>query len=135
MKHIKQILTHGGKKGDRRTSGDDLFIRDASTYEKFYNTLEKTVAANLNLTIDHQQFHSTDSAKHFLRKLSFEADANHIVMRIEWKQLLWSQKRLQLAADIASSLCTAILGTPLPPLAPELKVKAIGYDGYPGLNH
>ena len=23
-----------------------------------------------------------------------------------------------------------ILGTPLPPLAPELKVKAIGYDGY-----
>ena len=126
-------LNIGGKKGDQRTSGDDLFIRDASTYEKFYNTLEDAVAANLNLTIDHQQFHSTDSPKHFLRKLNFEAYANHIVMRIEWKQLLWSQKRLQLAADIAASLCTAILGTPLPPRAPELKVKAIGYDGYPDL--
>ncbi len=126
-------LNIGGKKGDQRTSGDDLFIRDASTYEKFYNTLEDSVAANLKLTIDHQQFHSTDSLKHFLRKLSFETDANHIVMRIEWKQLLWSQKRLQLAADIAASLCTAILGSPLPPLAPELKVKAIGYDGYPDL--
>lgn len=126
-------LNIGGKKGDQRISGDNLFIRDASAYEKFYNTLEETVAANLNLTIDHQQFHSTDSPKHFLRKLRLEDDANHIVMRIEWKQLLWSQKRLRLAADIAASLSTAILGTPLPTLAPELKVKAIGYDGYPDL--
>ena len=60
--------------------------------------------------------------------------ANHIVMRIEWKHLLWSRKRLLLARDIAESLCTAILGTPLPPLASELKVKAIGYDGYDCLN-
>lgn len=41
-----------------------------------------------------------------------------------------TQKRLLLARYIAESLCTSILGTPLPPLAPELKVKAIGYDGY-----
>ena len=126
-------LSIGGKKGDQRTSGDDLFVKDASTYEKFYDTLENTVSADLGLTLDHQQFHNTNSAKHFLRKLSFEEDANHIVMRIEWKQLLWSQKRLQLARDIAGSLCQAILGTPLPPPTPELKVKAIGYDGYPGL--
>ncbi len=51
-------------------------------------------------------------------------------MRIEWKQLLWSQKRLVLARDIAESVCKAILNTDLPPLAPELEVKAIGFDGY-----
>lgn len=52
-------------------------------------------------------------------------------MRVEWKQLLWSQRRLLLARDIAESLCRVILGTPLPDPAPELKIKAIGYDGYP----
>ncbi len=123
-------LNIGGKKGDERTSGDDLFIKDSATYEEFYKTLETAVAKELNLTIDHQKYHNTNSANHFLRKVSFEDDANHIVMRIEWRRLLWSQKRLQLARDIAESLCTAILHSPLPPLAPELKVKAIGYDGY-----
>ncbi|MDE6632839.1 MAG: hypothetical protein K2K23_07560, partial [Muribaculaceae bacterium] len=122
------------KKGDTRTSGEDLFIKDGLTYETFYNTLEKTLASDLNLSLDHQQYHNTHSPNNFLRKLSLTEHANHIIMRVEWKQLLWSQKRLQLARDIAESLCTAILGTPLPPLAPELKVKAIGYDGYDCLN-
>lgn len=123
-------LNIGGKKGDQRTSGEDLFIKDSSTYENFYNSLEKKAAADLNLTLDHQQFHNTHSPNNFLRRLNLTGHANHIIMRIEWKQLLWSQKRLLLAHDIAESLCTAILNTPLPALAPELKVKAIGYDGY-----
>ncbi len=123
-------LNIGGKKGDERTSGDDLFVKDSATYEEFYKTFETAVAKDLNLTIDHQKYHNTNSANHFLRKVSFEEDANHIVMRIEWKRLLWSQKRLLLAKDIAESLCSAILHSPLPPLAPELKTKAIGYDGY-----
>lgn len=123
-------LNIGGKKGDQRSSGEDLFVKDARIYESFYNTLEKKLADDLNLTIDHQQFHSTSSPRHFLRKLSLKEDANHIVMRIEWKQLLWSQKRLKLALDIAESICQAILDSPLPPIAPELKEKAIGYDGY-----
>ena len=123
-------LAVGGKKGDERTAGDDLFVKDAATYEVFYSTLEQLVAEHLELSVDHQKYHNTNSARHFLRKLSFSDDANHIVMRVEWKQLLWSQRRLLLARDIAESLCRAILGTPLPPTAPELKTKAIGYDGY-----
>lgn len=123
-------LNIGGNKGDTRTSGNDLFVKDSQTYELFFNTLEKTLTRDLNLSIDHQQYHNTSSPRHFLRKLCFNEDANHIVMRIEWKQLLWSQKRLQLARDIAQSLCNAILDSPLPPVAPELKEKAIGYDGY-----
>ena len=126
-------LSIGGKKGDTRTAGDDLFVKDAATYEAFYNTLEKTVADDLQLTVDHQQFHNTHSPKLFLRKISFNDDANHIIMRIEWKQLLWSPARIQLARDIAQSICSAILHTQLPEVAPELKEKSIGYDGYPGL--
>ncbi|MDE5749828.1 MAG: ion transporter [Duncaniella sp.] len=126
-------LNIGGKKGDKRTSGDDLFVKDGAVYEAFYNTLTEALARDLDLTIDHQEYHNTHSANHFLRKLSFGEDANHIVMRVEWKHLLWSQKRLLLARDVAESLCLAILGTGLPPVAPELKQKAIGYDGYPGL--
>ena len=120
----------GGRKGDERTSGDDLFVKDGKTYELFYKTLEDTLGKNLGLTLDHQKYQNTHSANHFLRKIEFSHDANHIVMRIEWKQLLWSQKRLVLARDIAESVCKAILNTDLPPLAPELEVKAIGFDGY-----
>ena len=126
-------LNIGGKKGDERTSGDDLFIKDGRTYEQFYGLLEDAVAGELNLTVDHQKYHNTNSSRHFLRKLNFRHDANHMVMRIEWKQLLWSQRRLLLARIIAESLYRAVIGTELPPLPPELKTKAIGYDGYPSL--
>lgn len=126
-------LNIGGPKGDERTSGDDLFIKDGETYEAFYHFLEQKVADDLNLTVDHQKYHNNNSSNVFLRKLKFKDDANHIVMRIEWKQVLWSQKRLVLARDIAESLCSVILKSPLPDLKPELKVKAIGYDGYPDL--
>lgn len=126
-------LNIGGKKGDMRTSGDDLFVKDGAVYEAFYKTLTETLARDLNLTVDHQKYHNTHSPDHFLRRLSFGEDANHIVMRVEWKHLLWSQKRLLLARDVAQSLSLAVLGTDLPPVAPELKQKAIGYDGYPDL--
>ncbi|MDE6206875.1 MAG: ion transporter [Muribaculaceae bacterium] len=120
----------GGPKGDARTSGDALFVKDGATYEAFYNTLEKRLSDDFGLTIDHQKYHNTHSPNHSLRKISFGDDANNMVMRIEWKYLLWSQRRIQLARTIAECLCTSILHTDLPPLAPELEVKAIGYDGY-----
>lgn len=123
----------GGRKGDERTSGEGLFIADSQTYELFYKTLEETLGNNLGLKLDHQKYYNTHSPNNFVRKLQFHDDANHIIMRIEWKQLLWSQKRLLLARDIAESVCKAILKTELPPLAPELEVKAIGFDGYPAL--
>ncbi|MDE5836288.1 MAG: ion transporter [Paramuribaculum sp.] len=123
-------LSIGGKKGDERTSGDDLLVKDGSTYEDFFRVFEQKIENDLKLTVDHQKYHNNNSAKLFLRKINIREDVNHIVMRIEWKQLLWSQKRLLLARDIAESLCEAILKTPLPPLAPELKVKDIGYEGY-----
>lgn len=126
-------LNIGGPKGDERTSGDDLFIKDSETYETFYHLFEQKIADDLNLTVDHQKYHNNNSANLFQRKLKFNDDANHIVMRVEWKQLLWSQKRLILARDIADCLCRSILKSPLPDLKPELKIKAIGYDGYPDL--
>jgi len=123
-------LSIGGKKGDERMAGRDLFVKDASTYTNFYDLLSRCVGEKLQLTVDHQKFHSTDSPRHFLRKSNLRQDSNHIIMRVEWKQLLWSQKRLLLATIIAESICTAILHTPLPDIPPELTVKAIGYDGY-----
>jgi len=124
-------LNIGGPKGDERMSGPDLFVKDASTYKNFYEKLSRNVGEKLQLTVDHQKYHSTASPRHFLRKLNLRQNSNHIVMRVEWKQLLWSQKRLLLASVIAESVCTAILHTTLPDTPPELRVKAIGYDGYP----
>lgn len=125
-RHIRPIhLSIGGPKGDERNEGEGLFVKDGETYRAFYSTLEHLVGEHLDLTMDHQKFHNTTSSKHFLRKLSFSDDANHIVMRIEWKYLLWSQRRLLLARDIAESLCRAILGSPLPSVAPSSKPKPL----------
>ena len=120
----------GGRKGDERRAGDGLFVKDEDTYSRFYETLSEAVGRGFDLTVDHQKYHSTESAKHFLRKLPLRPDSNHIVMRIEWKQLLWSQKRLLLAREIARVANEAILGHPLPDPPAELKKKSIGYDGY-----
>ncbi len=120
----------GGRKGDERRAGDGLFVKDEDTYIRFYETLSEAVGRGFDLTVDHQKYHSTESAKHFLRKLPLRPDSNHIVMRIEWKQLLWSQKRLLLAREIARVANEAILGQPLPDPPAELKKKSIGYDGY-----
>lgn len=123
-------LNIGGRKGDERRAGDGLFVKDEDTYSRFYETLSEAVGRGFDLTVDHQKYHSTESAKHFLRKLPLRPDSNHIVMRIEWKQLLWSQKRLLLAREIARVANEAILGHPLPDPPAELKKKSIGYDGY-----
>lgn len=123
-------LNIGGAKGDTRHSGDDLFVKDGNTYGKFLDSLSAKLKTDLGLATDHQQYHSTDSQKHFLRKIALSDDANHIVMRIEWKQLLWSQKRLLLAQSIANIANEALLGQPLPEPPTSLKQKAIGYDGY-----
>lgn len=123
-------LSIGGGKDDERMSGEDLFVKDARTYKAFYDLLSHNAGEKLQLTIDHQKYHSTASPKNFLRKSGIREDTNHIIMRIEWKQLLWSQKSLLLATLMAETTCTAILHTRLPDTPPELKVKAIGYDGY-----
>lgn len=120
----------GGMKGDERRSGDDLFVHDEKAYNRFYDTLSETLGTGFGLTIDHQKYHKTDSPKNILRKVTFRSDSNHIVMRIEWKQLLWSQKRLLLAQEIGRVANETILNRQLPELPATLKQKAIGYDGY-----
>ncbi|MDE6371707.1 MAG: ion transporter [Duncaniella sp.] len=123
-------LNIGGPKGDERHSGDGLFIKDEHTYRKFKDSLIKATGERLGLSVDHQVYHNSTSPKIYLRDIAMADDANHIIMRMEWKQVLWSQKRVLLAKTIAEVCCNTILGQPLPPTPPELTQKAIGYNGY-----
>ncbi len=123
-------LDSGGGKGDARMGGQpDMTVTDADTYSNFYKELSETVDTEFGLKIDHQQYHNNSNPRLFTRKISSKAQ-NHIQMRIEWKQILWSQKRLLLAQEIARVANESILCQPLPPPPASLKQKAIGIDGY-----
>lgn len=119
-------LAIGGPKGDTRTAGPGLFVSDGETYTRFYSALEKAVGP-LGLTLDHQLYHDTSSERNIMRRIDLAHDSNHIIMRIEWKQILWSSARLKFARTIADTICRAILGTPPPPPPPTLSKKTLGY--------
>lgn len=116
----------GGAKGDSRTSGPGLFVNDGETYTRFYSALEQAVAS-LGLTMDHQLYHNTSSERNMLRRVDLAHDSNHMIMRIEWKQILWSPNRLLLARTIADTMCQTILGSPLPAPHNQLTQKSLGY--------
>lgn len=123
-------LSTGGTKGDGRMSGAGMFLNDEASYRNFVDTLSARVGTDLGLTVDHQQYHDTSSPNNFLRRSGLSLRAENIVMRIEWKHLLWSQKRLVLARDIACACHEALLNSPMPSLPSVLRQKSIGYSGY-----
>lgn len=121
-------LEIGGKKGDERTSGDDLFIRDEATYLALREQLTETLKP-FDMTLDHQRFHNTHSPNNFIRRMGLMECSNNVVMRIEWEKILWSYRRIELAAAMANSLAQTITHTPTPPLS-SLPKKDIGFRGY-----
>ena len=121
-------LEIGGKKGDERTSGDDLFIRDEATYLTLREQLA-TALKPFDMMLDHQRFHNSSSPNNFIRRMGLLECSNNVVMRIEWDKILWSSRRIELAAAMAKSLAQAITHTPVPPIS-SLPKKDIGFRGY-----
>jgi len=123
-------LQIGGKKGDTRTGGDDLFVRDEQRYRNFYAALEETLAEQFSLSVDHQKFHDTSGKNIIFRKLQLQNPGN-IIMRVRWHCLLWDPRRILLAREIATVINATLRPTPSSnPDNPELRTKRIAFDGY-----
>lgn len=118
----------GGKKGDETLDGENLLISDKETYRRLYEEMARVMKEELDLNSDHQRYHNTSNKNIFLRKIDAPG-ANHVVLRIEWNKILWDDRRILLATNIARVMKKIIEGSDLVP-PDQLKKKDIGYDGY-----
>ncbi len=119
----------GGRKGDTRMGGDDLFVKDVATYRRFFDSFSTGLKNEFGWGTDHQVYHNTHTKRIFVRHLDLPDDCNIIVMRIEWNKFLWHPKRILLARFIAQQISENLTGKPLDPPA-RLSTKAIGFDDY-----
>lgn len=118
----------GGPKGDTQLSVHDL-VHDMDTFRTFYTRLEQVLADEFDLRADAQKYHSTANPRLYLRHLGLPAEANNMVLRMEWNKVLWDPRRMLLAHALASVLSETLAGRPLP-CDSTLYEKNIGYDGY-----
>lgn len=123
-------LNIGGAKGDRRMGGDGLFVNDTETYSRFYKDLSERLKSRLGIATDHQEYHSTVSPRHFVRKTGLDKSANNIVIRLEWNKILWDPRRMVLARELAGVISLDLAGKEVPDNREVLGRKAIGYEGY-----
>lgn len=118
----------GGKKGDERFEGENLLVKDLTTYRELYEEISRVVKAEMDLNTSHQRRYDTSNKRMVLRQINAPG-ANHVVLRIEWDKVLWDPRRILLACMIAKSIKKIIEGKELDPPA-ILKKKDIGYNGY-----
>lgn len=118
----------GGKKGDETLNAENLLINDKETYWMLYEEMARVMKEELDLTSEHQRRYDTSNKNMILRKIN-APEANHIVLRIEWHKILWDERRIVLASNLAQVLKKIIEGKELDPPA-ILKKKDIGFDGY-----
>lgn len=118
----------GGKKGDETLDGDGLLISDRETYRQIYAEMSRVMKDELDLTCEHQRRHDTSNKRNILRQLN-APEANHIVLRIEWHKVLWDERRMVLATNIARVMKQVVEGAELETPA-ILKKKDLGYNGY-----
>ncbi len=118
----------GGKRGDETLDGENLLINDKETYRKIYEEMSKVMKEELDLNSNHQRYHDTSNKRMVLRNIN-APEANHIVLRIEWHKVLWDERRILLATNIARVMKKIVEGAELDPPT-ILKKKDIGYRGY-----
>lgn len=119
----------GGKKGDTAIGKDSPLVKDTKTYEALYKVLSERLRSEFDILTDHQKYHDSSSGRNYLNKGYF-ANENNVIMRIEWKRILWDFRRIKLAKTIAEEIWNALENREMPESVTVLKTKQIGFDGY-----
>lgn len=123
-------LQIGGKKGDTRMGGDELFVRDEHKYREFHAALAEMLAERFSLSVDHQLTHDTSGKNIIFRKLRLQNPGN-IIMRVRWHCILWDPRRILLAREIATVINATLQPAPSSnPDNPELRTKRIAFDAH-----
>ncbi|MDE6496907.1 MAG: ion transporter [Duncaniella sp.] len=119
----------GGPKGDTELR-HPVLVSDMERYRRFYDMLSEDMQQEFGLATDQQKYHATSSPNLFARQIRLRDDASNIIMRFDWKYLLWDPRRLLIAQSVARIIATTLTDNPDLPDIPTLKKKDIGFNGY-----
>lgn len=118
----------GGAKGDERFEGENLMVKDLTSYRSFYDDITRELERKYAMASDHQRYHNTSSPNIFARKYEQgKGSENNIILRIAWSACLWDSRRIAIAKTLADALNRHFEKDVVKEYAPDLKSPERGY--------
>ncbi len=120
-------FTYGAKKGDETYDDPNITLNDIPAFDALYKEFATLLETDYSLSADRQRYHTNANAAYFARHL--EHKVNAVALRVAWSVTVRDARAIQIAQSLAQSINQNINHTDNP-VDPELKIKAIGYEGY-----
>ena len=120
-------FTYGAKKGDETYDDPNITLNDIPAFDALYKEFAALLQTDYSLSADCQRYHTNANAAYFARHL--EHKVNAVALRVAWSVTVRDARAIQIAQSLAQSINQNINHTDNP-VDPELKIKAIGYEGY-----
>lgn len=120
-------FTYGAKKGDETYDDPNITLNDVPAFDALYKEFAALLETAYSLSADRQRYHTNANAAYFARHL--EHKVNAVALRVAWSITVRDVRAIQIAQSLAQSINRNINHTDNP-VDPELKIKAIGYEGY-----
>lgn len=120
-------FTYGAKKGDETYNDPNITLNDIPAFDALYKEFASLLETQYSLSADRQRYHTNANAGYFARHL--EHKVNAVALRVAWSVTARDTRAIQIAQTLAQTINRNINHTDNPDV-PELKVKAIGYEGY-----
>ena len=120
-------FAYGAKKGDETYDDPNITLNDIPSFDALYKEFAALLETDYSLSADRQRYHTNANAAYFARHL--EHKVNAVALRVAWSVTARDTRAIQIAQTLAQTINRNINHTDNPDV-PELKVKAIGYEGY-----
>lgn len=120
-------FTYGAKKGDETYDAPNITLNNIPAFDALYKECAALLETDYSLSADRQRYHTNANAAYFARHL--EHKVNAVALRVAWSVTVRDARAIQIAQSLAQSINQNINHTDNP-VDPELKIKAIGYEGY-----
>ena len=120
-------FTYGAKKGDETYDDPNITLNNIPAFDALYKEFAALLETDYSLSADRQRYHTNANAAYFARHL--EHKVNAVALRVAWSVTVRDARAIQIAQSLAQSINRNIIHTDNPE-DQELKIKAIGYEGY-----
>ena len=120
-------FTYGAKKGDETYDDPNITLNDVPAFDALYKEFAALLETDYSLSADRQRYHTNANSAYFARHL--EHKVNAVALRVAWSVTVRDARAIQIAQSLAHAINRNINHSDNPDV-PELKIKAIGYEGY-----
>ena len=120
-------FTYGAKKGDETYDDPNITLNNIPAFDALYKEFAALLETDYSLSADRQRYHTNANSAYFARHL--EHKVNAVALRVAWSITVRDARAIQIAQSLAQSINQNINHTDNPDVS-ELKIKAIGYEGY-----